>query len=91
MPLWCDVTVQQALDIDATCLNPARNRRREGSLGADPSTWPTVATYLAIALFLRGDNVRVTVLLSDSLARFRLQGDKRRWHTPGSRWDGPRT
>jgi DNA-binding CsgD family transcriptional regulator/tetratricopeptide (TPR) repeat protein len=49
----------------------------ERSAGADPSMWPAVATYLAIVLFLQGDNERVIPLLNDSLARFRLQGDKR--------------
>jgi predicted ATPase/DNA-binding CsgD family transcriptional regulator/DNA-binding XRE family transcriptional regulator len=47
------------------------------SVGSDPLAWASAATFLAIVLFLQGDTERVTPLLTDSLAHFRLQGNKR--------------
>ncbi|MBV9599634.1 MAG: XRE family transcriptional regulator, partial [Chloroflexi bacterium] len=49
----------------------------EQSVGAQPSVWPTVGFLLAMVLFLQGEPARVRPLLTESLARFRRQGDRR--------------
>ena len=49
----------------------------EVSAGGDPAWWPTVATLLAIVLFLQGEDQRMFPLLDASLARFRSLGHKR--------------